>query len=175
MVKMVNDLFLITRYDAKKISMDLQPLILNDLILEIYEFFSPIAQEKKIDFNLSLEPDIKIELDKIKILQLINNLIDNAVYFTPSNGVITISLKKADNDVVIKVSDTGIGIPDNEFENVFNRFYQVERARSGTNRGTGLGLQICRRIVEAHNGNIEISKFIPRGTVVTVSLPQSPG
>lgn len=172
MVKMVNDLFLITRYDAKKISMDLQPLILNDLIIEIHEFYTPIAQGKEIDFSLNLELEIKTSLDKIKILQLMNNLIDNAIYFTPSQGSISISLNQTGNDVVIKVTDTGIGIPDNEFENVFNRFYQVERSRSGKNRGTGLGLQICKRIIEAHNGKIEISKSLPGGTVVTVSLPR---
>lgn len=173
MVKMVNDLFLITRYDAKKISMDLQPVILNDLIIEIHEFYTPIAQEKEIDFNLNLDPDIKISLDKIKILQLLNNLIDNAVYFTPPKGSISISLNRAGNDVVIKVTDTGIGIPDNEVEKVFNRFYQVERSRSGTNRGTGLGLQICKRIVVAHGGKIKISNSLPKGTIVIVSLPLS--
>ena len=170
MIRMVNDLFLITRYESNKINMDIEPVDLNELITEIHEFYLPAAQEKKISFRLMLEPNVKSTLDKTKILQLLNNLIENAIHYTPSGGEIVVFLSQLEADVEIKITDTGIGIPENELQNVFNRFYQVDRSRSGKNRGTGLGLQICERIVKAHNGTIEISQVIPTGTKVIVRL-----
>ena len=172
MIKMVNDLFLITRYDSHKVPLDLEFICMGDLIAELYDFYLPITQDKGLDFTLDLEENIIIHADKIKILQLLNNLIENAVYFTDT-GDISISLGKKQNNIVIRVTDTGIGIPYSSVEKVFDRFYQVNSARSGSNRGSGLGLQICKRIVEAHKGTIRIEQNRPCGTTVVMQFPIS--
>jgi two-component system phosphate regulon sensor histidine kinase PhoR len=130
-----------------------------------------MAQEKHLQFTCERCDDVVICGDRTRILQLVSNLLDNAIKFTPEGGQVTTMLFKNDSGVELQVSDTGIGIPPNKMPHIFNRFYQVDASRSGLARGTGLGLQICKRIADAHGGMISVQPNEGGGVIFTVMLP----
>ena len=171
LIKMVNDLFLISRFDAKKYELKLSRINLAELLGEMYDFFLPIAQEKSIHFVIERCDTVFAFVDRHKILQLLNNLMDNAVKFTPENQSITLSLIEHSHEAELRVSDSGMGIPESDLENIFKRFYQVDPSRSGDDRGAGLGLHICKRIAEVHGGSIAAKRNKTKGATFTVKLP----
>jgi heavy metal sensor kinase len=171
LIKMVNDLFLISRFDAKKYELNLSRINLAGLLREMYDFFLPIAQEKNIHFIIERCDTVFASVDKQKILQLLSNLMDNAIKFTPENQSITLSLIEHSHKAELKVSDSGMGIPESDLENIFKRFYQVDPSRSGDDRGAGLGLHICKRIAEVHGGSIAAKRNKTKGATFTVKLP----
>jgi heavy metal sensor kinase len=171
LIKMVNDLFLISRFDAKKYDLKLNRINLAGLLREMYVFFLPIAREKNIHFVIKQCDTVFACVDRQKILQLLSNLMDNAVKFTPENQSITLSLIEHSHEAELKVSDSGIGIPENDCENIFKRFYQVDPSRSGDERGAGLGLHICKRIAEVHGGSISATRNKTKGVTFIVILP----
>ncbi len=170
-IKMVNDLFLISRFDAKKYDLKLVPTDLGGLLREMHDFFLPMAQEKNIHFVIERCDTVFASVDRHKILQLLSNLVDNAVKFTPDNESVRLSLIRHRQHAQFLVSDSGIGIPESDLENIFKRFYQVDPARSGDNRGAGLGLHICKRIAEVHGGSISVTRNPIKGVTFSVTLP----
>lgn len=171
--KMVNDLFLISRFELKKIDLDILYLNLSEIVQDLHGFFLPLAQEKKLNFTIDRCDTVLINGDRTRILQLLNNLIDNALKFTPEHGSVTLSLIADSDTVHFSVRDTGIGIPEGEIPWIFDRLYQVDKSRSGSARGAGLGLHICRKIVEVHEGSIEIKNNKEKGVTFTVILPKA--
>ena len=171
LIKMVNDLFLISRFDAKKYELNLSRINLAEVLGEMYDFFLPMAQEKNIHFVIERCDTVFASVDRHKILQLLSNLMDNAVKFTPENQSITLSLIQHSHEAELKVTDSGMGIPENALENIFKRFYQVDPSRSGDERGAGLGLHICKRIAEIHGGSIAATRNKTKGITFTVRLP----
>jgi heavy metal sensor kinase len=171
LIKMVNDLFLISRFDAKKYDLELNRINLAELLGEMYDFFLPIAQEKNIHFVIERCDTVFASVDRHKILQLLSNLMDNAIKFTPENQSITFSLIEHSHEAEFRVTDRGIGIPERDLENIFKRFYQVDPSRSGDERGAGLGLHICKRIAEVHGGSIAATRNKTKGVTFTVMLP----
>jgi two-component system sensor histidine kinase VicK len=115
----------------------------------------------------------EIEGDYGRLEQVAFNIIGNAVKYTPEGGNITVFVGRMRNGVYFKVADTGIGIPEEDIDRIFERFYRVDKARSREMGGTGLGLSIAKEIVEAHNGTIDIKSKAGVGTEVTVRLPVS--
>jgi len=171
LIKMVNDLFLISRFDAKKYDLKLSRINLAGLLREMYVFFLPIAREKHIHFVIKRCDTVFASVDRHKILQLLSNLMDNAVKFTSEKESITLSLIEHRHEAEMRVSDSGIGIPEGDLENIFKRFYQVDPSRSGDDRGAGLGLHICKRVVEVHGGSISAARNKTKGVTFTVRLP----
>ncbi len=171
LIRMVNDLFLISRFEMQKVNLDLTSFNMGEVMRDIYEFFLPMAQEKQLEFACERCDDAVMCCDRTRILQLVSNLLDNAIKFTPEGGRVSIMLVARDGGVQLQVSDTGIGIPESEIPHIFSRFYQVDAARSGLSRGTGLGLQICKRIVDAHGGTISVEPNVSRGVMFSVMLP----
>ena len=171
LIKMVNDLFLITRFDSDKVAMDFENVNLCDIARDMHEFFLPMAQEKKIDFRMGGCEEIIIRADRVKLFQVFNNLLDNAFKFTPENGVVEISLvRDKDDGIELSVCDTGVGIPKDRLGKIFDRFYQVDQARSFTEGGSGLGLHICKKIIEAHGGRIVAEQNQDKGACFRVYL-----
>jgi len=171
--KMVNDLFLISRFELKKVDLEILYLNLSEILQDLHGFFLPLAEEKKLTFTIDRCDSVLINGDKTRILQLLNNLIDNAIKFTPGHGSVTLSLISDTATVRFSVKDTGIGIPEREIPYIFDRLYQVDKSRSGSSRGTGLGLHICRKIVEVHGGSIAVTNNEEKGVTFTVILPKA--
>ena len=105
------------------------------------------------------------------IERALSNLIDNAIYYTPGGGEVAIELVQSDGEVQVKVSDTGCGIPPEDLPYIFDRFYRVEKGRSRSTGGAGLGLAIAQKIVEAHNRTISVKSVVNAGTTFAFKLP----
>lgn len=170
MARMLDDLLDITSIEAGRLSVVRASGDANALVREIVAAFAPIAAAKGI--TLEARPAAQalvVELDHERILQVLANLVSNAVRFTPARGTIVVAVAAADGRARFSVSDTGIGIPAGQLEAVFERFRQLSRDR----RGLGLGLHISRCIVESHGGRIWAQSELGAGSTFSFTIPQS--
>jgi signal transduction histidine kinase len=130
---------------------------------------APIAREKSITFSVMAADDLPaVSADAARVLQVLSNLVGNAIKFTPAGGTITLSAARTDGPVQCSVSDTGPGIPAAQIPRLFGKFWQAKR---GDGRGVGLGLAIARGIVEAHGGTIDVRSEMGHGSVFSFGLP----
>ncbi len=139
------------------------------------DMFEPVAESKGIRYLVQIEPDLQINGNRLYLRQIFNNLIDNALKFTPEKGEVQIELKSAPQKQMMQlvVTDTGGGIAAEELPKLFQRFYRGDRNRrreSGI-RSTGLGLSICRAVAQAHGGSIEVQSTLNQGSKFIVSFP----
>jgi signal transduction histidine kinase len=143
------------------------------LLQNILEKFTPQAQKAGIRLQLKTEEPLPTLLgDGDRLAQVFTNLVDNALKFTPSNGDITLSARRAGKDLEFSITDSGVGIPKDALPHLFDRFYQVDPARAGgKGHGTGLGLAIVREIVGAHGGRISVRSEVGHGTTFVIHLP----
>ena len=174
MTKIVQDLLELSRLDSGSIKLTIEEFSVEQSLRDV---FSAVALEaKKRNHQLELELEWKlpdITGDRARIEQVLMNIIANALKYTPDGGKINISGGSAQNDVWIRIEDTGIGIPQEDIARVFDRFYRVDKARSRESGGTGLGLSIANEIITLHGGGISIESEQGIGTVVTITLPLS--
>ncbi len=168
MSRLVSDLLLLARQDAG-IPIARHPVELDTLLLEIYRQAQITARGIKV--TLGAEDQAIIVGDRDRLKQVLLNLVDNALKYTPQGGEVTLSLTKDDAWVKISVRDTGIGIAPDDIPNLFDRFYRVDKARSRDAGGTGLGLAIAKSVVDAHNGKITVESELGKGSTFTVWLP----
>ncbi|MBL4933809.1 sensor histidine kinase [Clostridium paridis] len=166
MVALVEKLLFLARGDSGNQKIEKKEFPLNELINEVVEESKLIAEDNIIESKSNDE--VKILADYKMIKQMLRIFIDNSIKFTPKQGKIDISSKLEEGTVKITVSDSGIGIPKEEFENIFNRFYTVDKSRSKDKGGTGLGLSIAKWIVEMHKGDIEVESEDGKGTSISV-------
>ncbi len=172
MTRLVQDLLQLSRLDNQQMNWNMNEVSLKSIVKEIVERMQLEAghkNQKLESFVIGEIPNIKG--DKFRLEQVVVNLISNALKYTPENGQITVYVGRIYNDIYIKVTDTGIGIPAESLPRVFERFYRVDKARSRDMGGTGLGLSIAKEIIQAHGGTISISSEEKKGTEVTVRLP----
>ncbi|HEC89624.1 MAG TPA: HAMP domain-containing histidine kinase, partial [Thermoplasmatales archaeon] len=140
---------------------------------EIVEDVKQSIEDKQLDFIVEIPEDLpSIIGDPDRLSQVFKNLITNAIKFT-DRGSITLSAKKNKNNIEIYVRDTGIGIPKGELNNIFKKFYQVDMKEKRMAEGTGLGLYICKEIVEKHNGSIHVESSPGEGSTFIITLPTS--
>jgi signal transduction histidine kinase len=118
-------------------------------------------------------PPVRADADRTR--QVVRNLVDNAIRFTPDGGTVTLSVRVQEDSVHLEVADTGIGIPENQLDTIFDEFVQGPRPVPGRSRGSGLGLAICRRITSAMGGRIRAESTMGSGTSMVVTLPRWPG
>ena len=143
-----------------------------EIVAEVLEIFSIAADEKNIEIKRELEDNIPKLMGNINwFKQILINLIDNALKYTPENGSVQVKLMSFNGELVVKISDTGIGVSQQHIDRLFERFYRVDKARSRQEGGTGLGLSIVKHIVIAFNGRIEVESELEEGSVFTVSIP----
>ena len=169
--QMVEGLLTLARLDNQEIKFAMKSLELNALLESVLDDMRVLAFQKAISIDLLTLDKIILEADENQMRCVFVNLLDNAIKYTHPKGKITINIHKDNNLVRVKVSDTGIGIPENELHLVFDRFYQVEKSRSGS--GFGLGLSIVRSILDAHRGRIQVESRQSQGTTFTIFLPLS--
>ena len=171
---LVDELKNLAKYDSDKNKLNISEVDLEQLIKNIIYNNESFALEKNIKIEYNLEK-IKAHIDKEKISQVIVNLISNAIRYTNCNcerlGKIIIRLYKEENLIKISVKDNGIGIPKKSLDYIFERFYRVDKSRNRKTGGTGVGLTICKSIIDLHNGNIEVKSEVNKGSEFIVSIP----
>jgi len=167
---MINDLILLSKFDATQVELKMAPLRLDLLIKDLCHVFKILAEQKNIGFETGTTEEVTLVGDKARLQQLFTNLIDNAIKYT-FQGSIQISLEKNDEMAMVKVRDTGIGIPQEEQKKIFKRFYRVDKSRSKETGGVGLGLSIAEWITHAHQGRIEVESELNQGSTFTIYLP----
>jgi signal transduction histidine kinase len=167
----VEDLLLVAQIEANRLELDPAPTDLAELATETVEAALPAAAEKGIELVLDVEGPLPLEADAGRLRQVLDNLVSNALKFTPSGGSVLLSASNGSGPLHVAVTDTGIGIPHEEIGQLFSRFYRASTATRRTIPGTGLGLVIARAIVEGHGGTISLASVEGEGTRVTVTLP----
>jgi len=172
MSTILEKLLMLARADAGKEQINFHDVNLKQLSAALAPDIEMLAREKGLQFLFSADTDLIVKGDEIKLKQLLLNLLDNALKYT-AQGSVSLSLSRSDKNAVITVTDTGMGIPEEHLEHIFERFYRVDKARSRSEHGTGLGLAIVKYIVEAHSGKIEVSSQAGKGSTFTVTLPLS--
>lgn len=170
---LVQDLLDLSKIEQHGFSLSMQQFDIVITIKEVFAIMKGRAQEKEIDLFLEREEgEILISGDPHRIKQVFLNLLSNAISYTPIGGRVSVVIKSTRSNIIVKVSDTGIGMEAEEIPRIFERFYRVDKARSRNSGGTGLGLAIVKHITEAHKGNITVKSTIGTGTVFTIKLPK---
>jgi signal transduction histidine kinase len=169
MQRLRQDLLDVASIEAGRLSVEPEPHDPATLLAEAAELFGPVAAEHGIELVLRpSEPLPAVRADRSRVLQVLGNLIGNAVKFTPRGGRITLAADAGAETVRLSVRDTGTGIPAEHLPHVFDRFWKV---REGNRHGAGLGLAIARGIIEAHGGEIQVESTPGAGTTFTLTLP----
>lgn len=166
---MINTMLVISKAEAGEADFNFETTNLTVLIKDACTLFAPLAENKKIRFSQNIEDQISIAADIKMFQRAFSNLLDNAIKYTDENGAVDVALYIENDQVTIKITDTGIGITSENFEKIFDRFYRAEPSR--TDAGTGLGLSLARAIVRQHKGEILVSSQYNKGSVFSVTLP----
>lgn len=167
----VESLMTLIKSDAGRLSFQFQDVDLGSLLTAIAEDTQVLAEPKKISVGLRVNDPIHIQGDPSRLQQLFLNIAENAVKYTPPKGSIALSLEKVNGTAVVRVSDTGFGIPSRDQTKIFDRFYRIERKETSGTTGSGLGLAIARWIAEAHHGAIEVQSRLHKGSTFIITLP----
>ena len=171
LVRLVEDLLILARADAGGVPLDLHLVPVETLVRSAEAHFSGAAQEKAITLRAEGTASLTVLGDADRLRQLLTNLIDNALAYTPGGGTVRLTWERDGAFARLRVIDTGSGIAPEDLPHLFDRFYRADRARVRTSGGSGLGLSIAQSIVNAHGGRIEIESRLGSGTTVTVWLP----
>jgi heavy metal sensor kinase len=167
----VGSLLELSRADTGQLIIKPETNNLSDILIEVCEDALVMAEEKNISVSKDIERDVYARIDPERIRRALNNLIDNAIKYTQSGGNIRISLKKSRSNILISISDNGIGIEEADLKFIFDRLYRVDKSRAYQSRGAGLGLSIVKWIVDAHDGSIIVNSKIDQGTEFLIDLP----
>jgi signal transduction histidine kinase len=167
---MLNTLMDISEAETGTMKLALETINLPDLIRSVIDLYEIIAEEKKITIHASLPDKLPIEADRVRIQQALANLIDNAIKYTPPGGRIEVSAEPDDQQVVIRVRDTGMGISTEDLPRIWDRLYRGDKSRS--QKGLGLGLCLVKAVVEAHHGKVEVASQPGNGSLFTIILPR---
>ena len=172
MARLVTDLLTLSRYDSKKVTSDITDFDLGDLVKKCIEKLKFEIEKKNHSVECFVTASVPpVVADKYGIERVVLNILSNAIKYTPDNGVIKVYVGFVYNDAYIKVIDNGIGIPEEDLERIFDRFYRVDKARSRELGGTGLGLSIAKEILDQNKGSINIKSVVGKGTEVVIRIP----
>ena len=171
LLQLVSDLLFVARIDAGRLELDVSQVDLADVVRECLEAQRVPAEQAGVSLRLVEEPVPPITGDRGRLAQLTDNLVSNAIKFTPAGGSVEVRVRPEGANVVLEVADTGIGIPADEIDRLFERFFRSSIATERAVQGTGLGLTIAKAIVEAHRGRISVESVEGEGSVFRVELP----
>lgn len=173
LAQLVNDLLDISRLESGRVEMKMDSLDVNKVVNEVSELLSVQLKDRQIELSIALLPEAStVFADLGQLKRVFINIVGNALKFTPPKGKITIRSSKADDGVQIDISDTGCGIPEDAKESIFEEFYRVENAINQEVKGTGLGLALVKKIVEAHRGKIWVTSKVGAGSTFSFILPR---
>lgn len=168
---MVHDILQLSKLEQRKVRMDIHQVAVKDVVESTFQIVRQKAENKNISLQVIERKPVLIEGDENLLKQILLNLVNNAVSYTPEGGYVKVVLTSDKDEAVIQVMDNGIGIPEDEQNRVFERFYRVDKARSRNAGGTGLGLAIVKYLIENFEGSIELNSKLGLGTTFTVRLP----
>ncbi|WP_243292719.1 cell wall metabolism sensor histidine kinase WalK [Bacillus sp. FJAT-47783] len=174
MIRLVNDLLKLSKLDAKDYQLNKEWVHFIDFFENIIDRFE-MSKEQHVTFVRNLpKKDLYVDIDSDKITQVLDNIISNALKYSPEGGRVTFTVKEQEGYLQISVKDEGMGVPEKSVSKIFERFYRVDKARSRQMGGTGLGLAIAKEVVEAHQGKIWAESKEGKGTTIYFTLPYDP-
>ena len=171
LLNFISSILNFSRIESHGVKLNIKSKDINALIEEVLKKYEFLTYQKKIKFKKNLEPLFSIRIDPELIRQVLSNLIENAVKYSPENSEVTISSEELEGSVVVKVADQGIGIPEEELSSIFMKFYRSKNAKSSQIKGSGLGLYLAKYFIELHKGTIDVESTGQTGTVFRVILP----
>lgn len=173
MIRVVNDLQILSKFEALENKIKLEKVDLKNIANNVILILRKKAERKGLELRVEIDDDVtSIDGDEFEIEQMLINLIENAIKYT-EKGFIKLDIGDENNRINIEVSDTGIGIPDNDIDRIFERFYVVDKSRSRETGGTGLGLSIVKHIINSHNGDIMVYSKVGQGTKFVIHIPKT--
>ncbi|MER2180044.1 MAG: cell wall metabolism sensor histidine kinase WalK [Carnobacterium inhibens] len=180
MIRMIKDLLDLSRMDSGRAVLDLEYLNVNELfdhVIKRFEMMIQSSDKQSKAFSIKrefTERQLWVEVDADKMIQVLDNIMNNAIKYSPDGGTIKCGLVETNDSVVLSISDEGLGIPKRDLTNVFDRFFRVDKARARSMGGTGLGLAISKEVVQQHKGKIWVESTEGKGTTFYISLPYLP-
>lgn len=169
--RIIDSLLYLVDVEKKELQLEYQITYMNYLVENVMKQLAPLAQKKNITMSFDDSEKIQIEIDKGKIQQCIINILGNAIKYTPDGGRVDVDLYRLRDNVIVRITDTGIGIPEEDLPHIFDRFHRVDKARARATGGTGLGLAIAQQIVHLHQGQIYAESELDVGTKMYIVLP----
>ncbi|MBR9707003.1 MAG: PAS domain S-box protein, partial [Candidatus Diapherotrites archaeon] len=174
--KLIKDILEISQLESGKTKYRMKMVDLNTIANNVSKTFKPMVEKKELKFEVFIDPDVPlIKCDEEKITRVLNNLLDNAIKFTPKNGTVSLEARKEKKDkverLVISVSDTGVGVSQKNRSKLFTKFFQADTSERRKYGGTGLGLSICKAIVDGHKGKIWAASAEGIGSTFALTLP----
>jgi len=174
--RLIEDLLEFSRLESGQIRLHATQLALDDLVINVVEKLAPLADNQAIRLDIeSLSPLPDVEADPTRVEQVVTNLVENAIKFTPRGGQVALAGETGKDQVQLTIRDTGIGIPAEEMPRIFEKFYQVDPTQAGQVRGFGLGLFYARQFIQDHHGTMTIESLPGAGTTVAITLPRKSG
>ena len=171
--QIISDLLTLVKTDKGSDSLNIERVDINELMEVILKRLTPLAEKRNIEITFESFREVSADIDKVKFTLAISNLIENGIKYNVDGGWIRVSLNADHKNLYIKVADSGVGIPEDCVEHVFERFYRVDKARSRDTGGTGLGLAISKNIIVMHKGIINVYSEPGKGTTFTVRVPMN--
>ncbi|MBG0817684.1 ATP-binding protein [Planomonospora sp. ID82291] len=169
--RLVDDLLDLARFDAGRVGIDLREVSLARLVRTAVDDHRPATAVKRLTVTADVVGGLSVRADPVRLRQALDNLLSNAIRYTPVGGSVTVTAEGKGDETIISVADTGIGVPAEEYPRLFDRFFRASTAQEAGVEGTGLGLAVTRAIVEAHGGSVAAAPRKGGGTVFTVRLP----
>lgn len=169
----VNDILELSRAEQKQVPVNAEEIHIKDAVESTFKIVKQSAESKQMELTIEEEENVVIQTDLNRLKQILANLVNNAIVYTPEKGKVIVRIYKEGDNAVIEVQDNGIGIPEDEQARIFERFYRVDKARSRNSGGTGLGLSIVKYLVENLNGTISVNSKLGLGTTFTLKFPSS--
>lgn len=171
--QIISDLLTLVKTDKGSDSLNIERVDINELMEVILKRLTPLAEKRNIEITFESFREVSADIDKVKFTLAISNLIENGIKYNVDSGWIRVSLNADHKNLYIKVADSGVGIPEDCVEHIFERFYRVDKARSRDTGGTGLGLAISKNIIVMHKGIINVYSEPGKGTTFTVRVPMN--
>lgn len=168
---LINDILALSEIETMKQDANIFNTCLQEIIKDSINILQGQAEKKNISINIDIEQDLRISISKHKLMQLVLNLVDNAIKYSPDFSWIKIKAYKSKNSIIMSFKDSGIGIPKEHQKRIFERFYRVDKSRSRSLGGTGLGLSIVKHIVDIYNGTITLRSQVGKGSEFIITFP----
>ena len=171
MTQIINDLLSMVKLDQNTAKIIISNISINELIEQLLKRLRPIAAERNIELIFESFRPVMADVDEVKLSMALNNLVENAIKYNYDDGWVKVTLNADHKFFYVTVQDSGVGIPDDSIDSVFERFFRVDKARSRATGGTGLGLAITRSVILLHRGSIKVYSKEKEGTTFTVRIP----